>query len=319
MEKRSTLIGLVILGLFVWSGMAAGIDTPHNVANCQDCHMLHSSVGPGLTKDSNANLCITCHSTGATGPTSAAAKPFSDAMQANTTNNIYAMRKTSHAWNGVMPTTDNPGAAFGLRSNASLQADVSVNGALKGSLGKFGTCSVSPSTNTTYSTCTTAGGTWTAQVVCSTCHNVHYQGMGTWDPNAPAYVANGGTGRHFMRAANDLNQLCEACHYYRTPASAPGGTSQTNVRTWDGNKKSHPIMKNTSTDTSSPLQFNAVPLEPAGASWTPQNTGPRYHVNGGTDTNTTNNIVFDANGQMRCLSCHGVHYTDSNTSTVDTP
>lgn len=144
-------------------------------------------------------------------------------------------------------------------------------------------------------------------------------------------------GRHFLRTNNDLNQLCEDCHYYRSPAAL------TDVKIYDGNKKSHPVAKNLTTDVANPdLFIGAVPYEPKcsaacsnsawttvgactgnGGTWDPQycrQTGsPRYHQNGGADTNSTNNIVFDADGKIRCMSCHGVHYSDSKSSTVERP
>ncbi len=117
-----------------------------------------------------------------------------------------------------------------------------------------------------------------------------------------------------------LNRLCEDCHYYRT-----AGSGQTDVRTYDGNPKSHPVTKiftsdnGETPDVTDTTQFNTSPLEPSGASWAPQTGGLRYHLNGGTDTNSTNNTVLDLNGKVRCLSCHRIHYADSDATTVDAP
>ena len=124
--------------------------------------------------------------------------------------------------------------------------------------------------------------------------------------------------RHLMRISNALNELCVDCHYYRTPGSKPGGTiSQTDVRTWDNNKKSHPIGKKLS-EVSDPAQFNASFLEPQAAGWAQQG-GTRYQSNGTGDSNLTNNITVGIDGKITCLSCHNIHYSDSNASTVDTP
>lgn len=123
------------------------------------------------------------------------------------------------------------------------------------------------------------------------------------------------TGKHFMRMSNDLNQMCEDCHFYRTAAQL------TNVKIYDGTKKSHPVVMNISTDVSNGLLFvGTAPFEPncKGAACA-QTGSPRYNLNGGADTNSTNNIVLDSAGKIRCLSCHGVHWTDSNSSTVDKP
>lgn len=122
-------------------------------------------------------------------------------------------------------------------------------------------------------------------------------------------------GKHFMTMSNDLNQMCEDCHYYRTA----GGC--TDLKTYDGTRKSHPVVKNLSTDVANASLFvGAAPYEPNCKSVSCAQSGaPRYYQNGGTDTNATNNIVLDANGKIRCLSCHGMHYTDSDSLTVDNP
>lgn len=147
----------------------------------------------------------------------------------------------------------------------------------------------------------------------------------------PAATATGDgyeiIGRHFQRRSANLNagvdavnDMCEDCHYYRK-----AGTTGTNVRVYDGNKKSHPVVKIFSNaqgeERSAGLdgtQFNTAPLEPASANWEEQG-GARYHINGGSDKNETNNIVVDSSKQIRCLSCHGIHYTDSSSGTVDEP
>ncbi|HWR57715.1 MAG TPA: cytochrome c3 family protein [Thermodesulfovibrionales bacterium] len=160
------------------------------------------------------------------------------------------------------------------------------------------------------------------------------------------------TGRHFMRANNGLNEMCNDCHYYRTPQSAPltcsndrsrtctiatqvadcGGTfcsatSQTDVKTWDGNKKSHPIGKNLKAydinnnpnGVQDAAQFvGNFAVEPQSASWAQQGGTPRGHLDGGTDTNLTNNVTLGIDGKISCLSCHRMHYADSDSSTVDT-
>jgi predicted CxxxxCH...CXXCH cytochrome family protein len=97
----------------------------------------------------------------------------------------------------------------------------------------------------------------------------------------------------------------------------------TNVTVWTSMNQSHLVKKifistiaGTNPDVKDRAQYNPVPLEPASANWAWQ-TGPRYELNAGGDTNLTNNIVLDSSGQTRCLSCHGVHYTDSSSGTVD--
>lgn len=115
--------------------------------------------------------------------------------------------------------------------------------------------------------------------------------------------------RQFLRVTNANSEMCDDCHYYRTSTSG-----QTNVRTWTGKKLSHPVNITLTSGTS----YNTAPLEPASANWVAQ-TGARYAQDGGTDNNLTNNMVFDANSKIRCLTCHNVHYADSDASTTDGP
>jgi predicted CXXCH cytochrome family protein len=308
MKKLYFTVLTLVFAIVIIVSVAIAIDPPHETStntNCKDCHTLHNARGVGLTREAeNYNLCKSCHKMGG----SAFKKPFKASDQA-----IPGETGTSHKWTGTMPLTDNPNNPFGLRSVNSLSSS-----ALKQRLGIFGTCSNSQYRNKT--DCETNGGVWTARVVCSVCHSVHFQSANPWDPFAPSYDGSGtGAGRHFLRDSNDLNQLCEDCHYYRTPQSG-----QTNVRQWDGKKKSHPIIKTFTNangetrDVAKPQQFHTAPLEPEASNWAPQ-SGARYHLNGGSDANLTNNIVVDKDGKIRCLSCHGVHFTDSNSNTIDKP
>lgn len=136
----------------------------------------------------------------------------------------------------------------------------------------------------------------------------------------PASVQNGDRyeiiGRHFQRITNDTNQMCEECHWYRS------ANWVTSVREYTGNYLSHPVSKSLTT-VSYPDQFNPAPLEPvyvfSPAGTIAAQTGIRYRDNGGNDTNFTNNIVLDAENKVRCLSCHRIHYGDSDSTTVDLP
>ncbi len=146
------------------------------------------------------------------------------------------------------------------------------------------------------------------------------------------------SGRHYMRINDDTADLCVDCHYYRSSSSVNGSVYQTDVRAWDGNKKSHPVARRLS-DVSDPTQFNSSLLEgycsgplscysytmagcaiASGCTWTwAAQGGTRGEMNGGSDANLTNNITTDTGGRINCLSCHNVHYADSDSTTVDTP
>lgn len=127
-----------------------------------------------------------------------------------------------------------------------------------------------------------------------------------------------GKENHHLRMNNRRNELCGYCHYYRWT------TLGTDVRNWDGNKKSHPLNKNLTTDVTDTGQFvGGAPLEPVWiwntTSVLPQTGPPRYGGNGGWDTNSTNNIILDENSKVRCMSCHGIHYTYSDSTTPHVP
>lgn len=97
----------------------------------------------------------------------------------------------------------------------------------------------------------------------------------------------------FLRMDNSANALCLDCHRSRDMAS---------VRTWTGNDLSHPV--------------NVV--LPATAGW----HNPPLDVDGNpqpSDGNTTNDLPLGAGSMVLCTTCHGVHYTDSNSGTVDGP
>jgi predicted CXXCH cytochrome family protein len=140
------------------------------------------------------------------------------------------------------------------------------------------------------------------KLMCSTCHNQHSQANTPFDPSAPD--TEGQAGRHFQRLANDANYMCRNCH---------SDKNMTSVRTYTGANLSHPVGVAMPQDSP---KFHDAPREPNGSY---QTGGPRYAGNGAGDTNSTNNLVLDANRQVQCMTCHNVHYADSDPNTVDAP
>lgn len=275
MRLAILLVGFIIF----WVDKGLCLDPPHDATNtvdCYDCHTPHRAPGPGMTSyETNENLCLSCHITGGL----ANNKPFQSSMQA-----VPRISGTSHSWSGTMPATSSPSNQYGLRATSDLQ-----NPTLKARLQLFNNV-----------------------VTCSVCHDQHSQVHPPWDPGAPLYGGSGtGSGRHFQRIPNDINQLCEDCHYYRVstylraegddPAYPPNGT----------NVFSHPVGQGLNEnsknyDRTSPLDANGIPQD-----------GPRY--TGDKDGNPSNNLVLDSVGKIRCLTCHRIHYTDSNSLTEDIP
>ncbi len=67
-------------------------------------------------------------------------------------------------------------------------------------------------------------------IMCSTCHDQHEQAVAPFDPAAPAYGGAGtGDGRHYLRTANDIDQMCLDCHRARNVASASDGSHPVGV------------------------------------------------------------------------------------------
>jgi len=284
--SRGFWIALITVGFMSFVGLlsALAIDPPHNASfgvRCNSCHTIHNAPGGSLTRDaSNANLCLSCHTSGGL----ANAVPFTDSMQASP-----GVGGTSHAWNATMPTLSDPSNAYGLRNTNDLS-----NVALKAKLQNYNNV-----------------------ITCSVCHNQHSQRKEPWDPySSSTYTAGETKDRHFQRIDDQYNQMCEDCHYYRamsySQASDPSLANGTTIF-------SHPIgeiFNAQGYDSTAPLDANGV------AQTDPQGNN-RYA--GDVDGNPANNMVLDNSadgtsnpGKVRCLSCHRIHYVDSNSLTNST-
>ncbi|HWI60090.1 MAG TPA: cytochrome c3 family protein, partial [Bacillota bacterium] len=67
-------------------------------------------------------------------------------------------------------------------------------------------------------------------LTCATCHNAHSQEMEPFDRQAPPYLPHGGTGRHFLRAQNDQDQMCLECHASRFVTNALAGSHPVGIQ-----------------------------------------------------------------------------------------
>src|SRR5512143_604353 len=116
MITRRMIFGIAGLGLLLAAAVAEAVAPPHsgpkNPQVCGTCHVSHNAAGAALgTVNGNANLCISCHTSGGT----ASNKPFSTAMQA-----VPGTSGGSHRWDGGMPLTSSPSNSYGLISTASV-------------------------------------------------------------------------------------------------------------------------------------------------------------------------------------------------------
>ncbi len=97
----------------------------------------------------------------------------------------------------------------------------------------------------------------------------------------------------FLRLDNSANALCFDCHRSREIDS---------VRTYTGTTLSHPVGVTVPSTESYHSQILDVDGNPQPS-----------------DGNTTNDLTLMTGNQVGCTTCHGVHYTDSNSGTVDGP
>ena len=110
---------------------------------------------------------------------------------------------------------------------------------------------------------------------------------------ATCHDPHSNTNSPFLRLDNSANALCLDCHASRNISS---------VRTYTGGQLSHPV---------------GVTL-PSGTGW----HNPPLDTDGNpqpSDGNSTNDYVLLSGTDVACTTCHGVHYTDSNSGTVDGP
>ena len=107
---------------------------------------------------------------------------------------------------------------------------------------------------------------------CSTCHNQHNQSNNPFDPFSPTtYTAGDTQDRHFQRINNEQNQLCLDCHSARNKGNDfSNADPDDDVRTWSGNKKSHPVgVDFPSTKPENAALFHTVPKEPSSSLFNP--------------------------------------------------
>jgi predicted CXXCH cytochrome family protein len=110
---------------------------------------------------------------------------------------------------------------------------------------------------------------------------------------ATCHDPHSNTNPPFLRLDNSADQLCLDCHRSR---------NVTSVKTYTGSELSHPVGVTLPTSST----YHNPPLDVDG------NPQP-------SDGNTTNDYRLGTGDVVQCTSCHGVHYTDSNSGTVDGP
>lgn len=341
------------------AGVALASDPPHwlGAASTTDCttpcHISHHAQGGGLTSSAgNVNLCQSCHNSGelpinssdtavpGIGGTShgfdvpAVHATLDTLLPQNTDMQLRVMDG-----NIVCSTCHNQHSAvasFGGRSRVGTanpvvdllgSGELSSGGTFTGAAGmwylvditetgsestarfrysKDNAISWTPSdcSPAATATCLTAG----TGVALDNGVDVTFSGI-----DAGAFVVGErwefSASWPFLRIALDSgdntsgDKYCRDCH-------GAWVMTHTEVHTWDDTFKSHPVGVALSANGQG--YDRGVPLDGDGQ---PQNGASPTDVDG----NPTNDLLLDGSGNVQCISCHGVHYADSNTSSVDGP
>jgi hypothetical protein len=342
------LLSTVVLGLAVVGSVLAS-DPPHwlgatETTNCTTpCHVVHQAQGGGLTSDaSNVNLCQSCHdSNNLPISNSDIASPHtsgtSHAFGVSTTHPTYA---TQDPLDTQMSVRVMDGNVVCSTCHNQHSAEKILGGTARISAANKVQFGSPPGTGDV-----TSGGSYTGDF--GYWYLIDIDGEGSqvdatfrWSKDGISWMATGvsaGNGSPvalgadgvevtftgldadafkvgeqwefyatwpFLRVKLDEGDItagdkfCRDCHrdWVMTHDSV-GGT-----REYDGQNKSHPVgvtlnANNQNYDRTIPLDGN----------------GGEQGVNG--DNNPSNDLGLDGSGLVQCLTCHGVHYADSNTLT----
>lgn len=353
-RSRRRLAGLALALGLAWPLAAGATDGPHDATymgqGCTDCHLTHKALGDVLspTTGGNANLCLSCHT--ATGMASRLPLTSADEASGSATGR-------SHRWDGAprnvlfgaQPPVDPQMAQVTTRYNAVVCSSCHDQHAAPRALGGTPRLAVPVKANNQGGTGTVGvSGTYSGSSGQSYLIEIQTTGalgaatfrwrksstaVGQWQASGVATAASialdsglnvsfaSGAGPQqfvaaeqwrfysswpFPRAALDSGvnaggaRFCRDCHREWV-------MDHTAVGSYDGTYRSHPVGVTLNANAAG--YDRAAPLDGNGA------------IQGavGADTNVTNDLQLDGGGRVQCLTCHGVHFADSNTQTVDAP
>lgn len=328
---------------FLLAGGLAASDPPHwlgrvEATDCTSaCHTLHQAAGGQLTAAAqNAALCQSCHNSNAlpitdamkaapgsrTGTSHAFGVPavhatYGTQIPANTQMSLRVMDgkivcstcHNQHAASSAMGGTPRIGTP--QRVLGTGNGTMTASGTYTGSAGLWYLLEIQTpgaAGTATFRWSLDNGTSWMAQNVVSGANVALNNGVAvTFTSGSPAnqsFLAGDqwelSASWPFLRAKLDSgdnatgDKFCRDCH-------ASWVMTHTEVNSWDGNYKSHPVGEGLAGGSSS---NRAAPLDGNGSTE--------------SDGNTTNDLRLFG-GSVQCLTCHAVHYADSNTATVDQP
>lgn len=337
--------------LFLIPGIIFSVDPPHwsSASTYEDCdsscHIVHSSLGSSLTQaTSNVNSCLACHN-----PTGQASNfPISLEERANPNfggrHHSFDVNAVNSNYGADLP--QNNQMLTRIMESKVVCSTCHNQHTASSSLG--GTARISQSrkiagsgtgTMVTSGNYTGANGIWylieidtpgsqaTATFKWSKDNGLSWiqqnVNCGNGNPvnldNGVKITFSGGAGAFqlgdrwefyasypFLRVKLDSgdnltgDRFCRDCHREMV-------MTHSEVENYNGTKKSHPIgivlnANGMGYDRPSPLDGNGNPQGGLGE-----------------DNIKSNNLKLDENGNLQCLTCHNVHYADSNTITEDLP
>ncbi len=339
--NRSRAIGGFLLAAA--AAGAAALEPPHAsgpaiVVDCATCHSIHHALGEPITPAANVNLCQTCHNPaglasdlpilssdaavpGVGGTSHAFDAPALHAtfdtqlpLDAEIAERImegYVVCSTCHnqhravAALGGTPRISPPKRLTALGSSGILASGGTFTGA-EGVWYLVEIDAAGDETSATFRYSKDSGTSWMASGIAAGDGVELDQGVSV-SFGAGSYQV-GERWRFcgswpFLRAELDSGdntsgaRFCRDCHRAWT-------MDHLEVNVGDGSYKSHPV----GVGLGASYDF-AVPLDGNGA----------VQGSAGADDNPGNDLRLDAFGYVQCLSCHGVHYADSNTQTGSAP
>ncbi|MCD4749121.1 MAG: choice-of-anchor D domain-containing protein [Thermoanaerobaculales bacterium] len=331
--RRRTLPLCIVFVFLLGSSTAWAVDPPHWYfgMDCESCHTGHNAAGGGLTNaDGNSNLCLSCHTEGGRAGT----LPILPAHTLATHH--YNVTPDAPRWGSQMPT--NPEMANRIMDGVFVcstchdqhSTEAANRGRCRLSIPEILTAFGSTGEITVGGGYTGAGGS--SYLIEITVADTHFRfskdGGSTWigedDIGADIPLDFGLTATFsggnfalgerwrfsasfpFLRLPLDQgdnqtgDRFCRECH-------SLWAMGYQDVEDHDTGWMSHPVGEGLNAngkgyDRSAPLDANGA-----------------VQGMGGGDGNHSNDFNFDAEGLVQCMTCHGIHYADSNTLTEDGP
>jgi hypothetical protein len=350
---------MVAIAAWVWALLlpvtAQGSDPPHwssttQTIDCANpCHVGHQSLGMALSKYTNLNLCQSCHNTAGladqlpidtehlaiphvSGTSHAVGKPAVNAqygaqlpldgemqIRIDGAGNIlcstcHDQHAASSAFGGT-PRVSSPDQTTALGSTGTIDADGVFNGSQGlwylveivqgGSESNARFCYSKDSGISWFPAGCNPPGTTTPNLTANGATPVALDSGVEVTFSTGSYVAQErwelSASWPFLRAQLDTaaegSIMCRDCHRSWDMTHAA-------VESYDGTYKSHPV--GVGLDANTQGYDRIPPLDGNGGA-------------AGSDGIASNDLVLDGSNNVQCLTCHGIHYVDSNTQTEDGP